>query len=87
MGCDLEIRGECGSRRFQDISVYIYFIYVFDNKKEVRCCCCRREVRAGGGGVGCWYVSNICVERLFLFSIYDCKCLVYMKLCTCVVSL
>ena len=36
MVCDLEIRGECGSRRFQDISVYIYFIHVFDNRKEVR---------------------------------------------------
>ena len=36
MVCDLEIGGECGSRRFQDISVYIYFIHVFDNRKEVR---------------------------------------------------
>ena len=51
------------------------------------CCCCCGEVRAGGGGFGWWYVSNIRVERLFLFSIYDCNCLVYMRLCTCFVCL
>ena len=47
-------------------------------ERRLDSCCCCGEVRAGGGGFGWWYVSNICVERLFLFSIYDCNCLVYM---------